>query len=508
MKRLVKIIGIIANMVLIAAIVYGGYLKVTEMTERYFTLRGHGDVSTECYTFTESSRQLNNPYRGFYHMHGFRILDEKTEFRDNVAARFCKDEDTALTMIQVNLQAFREGAISRQGLENLEALFAALSKVDKHLIVRFLYDWEGKNEEYEPDTLEVILEHIGQSEQVLRKYSDEIYILQGLFIGNWGEMHGTKFLGQENFQALANKLFQVTDEKTYLAVRMPAQWRVTTQLGEPEKVVRGDGSLASRLSLFNDGMLGSWSDYGTYGERTKEEYGPFTYWNREQELEFQDTLCKIVPIGGEVVVDNEYNDFENAVKDMATMHVSYINRDYDGAVMKKWENTIVEEDGCFNGMDGLSYIERHLGYRFVLRDVSMDYDFKQDTLQVAANMQNVGFAPLYREADIRMIFYNEEADTYYSVPVNQDIRDLTGGNDRDDLLTLSAELKLTGETEGSWLCFLDIRDKISGQRILLGNEQDATELGYCVGGFTLESAEKWLTEWKAQHKWWEVGLYE
>ncbi len=76
---------------------------------------------------------------------------------------------------------------------------------------------------------------------------------------------------------------------------------------------------------FNDGMLGSVSDYGTYSDNTRQDAGDFSAWTREEELAFQDVLCSSVPSGGEVIVDNPYNDLENAIADLKTMHVSYLN---------------------------------------------------------------------------------------------------------------------------------------------------------------------------------------
>ena len=45
----------------------------------------------------------------------------------------------------------------------------------------------------------------------------------------------------------------------------------------------------------------------------------------------------MVPNGGEVVLDNKYNDIDNAAKDLASMHVSYLNNAHDLAVINKWK---------------------------------------------------------------------------------------------------------------------------------------------------------------------------
>lgn len=488
-----KKFGIVLLAICICFAATVSYVKVTE---RYYELKGHGEVRAENQTFTESAQILRNPARGFYHMYGFRILDEETDFRESVAKRFCYDTNTKLAMIEINLEGYRDRPISEQGLENLEALFTTLEKLDKQLIIRFLYDWDGKNEELEPESLDIILGHIGQVEPMLRKHSAQIFTLQGLFIGNWGEMNGTKYLEDSDFQALADKLASVTEKSTFLAVRMPAQWRRTTGIGEPEKVIRGDGSLPARLGLFNDGMLGSWSDYGTYGDKTKEKHGYFTFWNREEELAFQDVLCSKVPIGGEVIVDNSYNDFDNAVKDLSAMHVTYIGRDYDTKVLDKWAAATVEEAGCFDGMDGLSYIERHLGYRLVFDESFFAYDEKADSITAGVTVRNVGFAPVYRETRAHMILVDDETEVCTAYAVEQDIRELSGGKQSGKTLNLKTKIHLFGQKPGTYSVYFVVKDKLTGEKILFANEEEPGEYGYYLGKIVLDEAvmpwEKYL----------------
>lgn len=112
---------------------------------------------TESCSFTESSRELSNLNRGFYYIYGFMITDEDTDYEALVKDRYKTDQDTNLTMVQVNLQAYRETEITGAGLANIEALFTALEGINKQLIVRFLYDWDGENEQYEPESLDIII---------------------------------------------------------------------------------------------------------------------------------------------------------------------------------------------------------------------------------------------------------------------------------------------------------------------------------------------------------------
>lgn len=465
----------------------------------YFGMRGHGAVRTESYEFTESDRQLKNPNRGFYHMHGFVITDAPADYSDEFAWRFSHDQDTSLAMIEINLQSYRSGSISEAGLSNIESLLDTMESLDKHYIVRPLYDWDGENESVEPESLDIILEHMEQIGPLLSEHKDIIFTLQGLFIGNWGEMNGTGYLEIDQLRSLADTLAASTADDMFLAVRMPMQWRMITDIAEPGDVTAYDGSLAARLGLFNDGMLGSYSDYGTYGNHSKEKDGYLTYWNREEELGFQDILCGMVPIGGEVMVDNPYNDLENAVSDMKRMHVTYINRDFDMNVLDKWTETTVSESGCFDGMDGLSYIERHLGYRLLIDDISMNYDFAEDILTIKVNMQNVGFAPVYKEADARIILRDEAEGRSLAYEFSQDVRELKGGNHSDETKGFSIDIPLRGEQEGHFDVYFEITDKTTGERLLFANEQDQTEYGYSIGSVDLESIEEYKERWMAEH---------
>lgn len=461
------------------------------LLRKQLEVRGHGNGTTVNEIFTESDRELDNPNRGFYHMHGFHLSDTVNTYEKNVAGRFAEDQGPGLTLIEVNLQGFREGEISGAGLESLDNLLKALSNVDKQLILRFLYDWNGENLKYEPDSLDVILGHMEQVSALLKKYDDRIFLIQGLFVGNYGEMNNSRYLDTGSTQTLAGKLLEAAGGNAYLAVRTPAHWRGITGLSDPMQAVEG-GGLAARMGLYNDGMLGSATDCGTYGMTAQAGQEAAAQWGRAEELAFQDALCRYVPIGGEVIIDNEYNDLENALEDMRTMHVTYLNRDYDLKVLDKWAGTAVREEGCFDGMDGLSYVERHLGYRLVLREAALDYSWETDGLTAGITLQNVGFAPVYRETETKIILYDRARGREYAchLETGQDIRELAGGTDSERLMTLNWELPLSGLLPGEMEVYFSVTDVLSGEMLLLGNEQEPDRLGYRVGTLTLGDTEE------------------
>lgn len=456
-------------------------LVVLACAAGFMILHFHWNLMVEPVTFTESTEELQNPNRGFYYIYGFRIKDETFDYASDVKARMSDDLDTSLALIEVNLQEYRTGKISDMGMNNIKALFDALAKQPKHYIVRFLYDWYGENEIYEPESIDIVLTHMQQVGPVLRDYADHIFTLQGLFIGNWGEMNGTKYLDQDSLQRLASTLASVSDPGTFLSVRTPAQWRRITDADDADVLLKQDSVYAGRLGLFNDGMLGNAGDCGTYGSQSKTEVGSYKEWTRDEELDFQDALCRTVPIGGEVILDNEYNDLDNAVAGFNRMHVTYLNEDYDRNVLDKWSNSVVHTQDIFDGMDGLSYMKARLGYRLVLKECRMQQDFWKDTLQVELDIQNVGFAPIYKDCEAKLIFVPKSVHgKRYEEVLKQDLSALPGGNDTEQTATIRTTISLGNISKEDYDVYFKLTDKATGESICFGNKQDLEEDGYQI----------------------------
>ena len=113
---------------------------------------------------------------------------------------------------------------------------------------------------------------------VIREYADDIFAVQGILIGNWGEMHGSRYLTPDSFRTLTDTMIKAVDGACPVAVRKPAQWRELT-LGWTEQEKK-------KLTLFNDGIFGSETDLGTYGTLSPETPGQ-KICSREEELEWQ-----------------------------------------------------------------------------------------------------------------------------------------------------------------------------------------------------------------------------
>lgn len=468
-KQKRKRIIIVSMIIILLMIVYVLILKSLDI-----------QVEVKDFQFTESARKLSNPNRGFYHLYTFWVTEDQTDCDELIKSIKQNDIDTDLVLIKICLQNYREDRISEKGISNIERLFAALESLNKQIIVRFIYDDEGKGEMYEPENIDTILRHMEQLEPIFAMHRKQIFILQGLFTGNWGEMNGTRYNMAEDMRCLAGQLESMTDDSIYLAVRTPAQWRSIIQSSDPSGEIPGN-SLAARLSLFNDGLLGNRSDYGTYKIEDNDDIDSSGRWNRKEELAFQEELCCYVPNGGEVIDDNPYNDFENAVEGLKERHITYLNEDYDLSVLEKWEKDIVKEEGCFYGMDGYTYIERHLGYRLLIAGTNLGYNRKRQCVSVEVSLRNVGFAPLYKDPKISVILYNEAEDEVLSKKMSCAVRELIGGKESDKLRTASAQIPVNELSKSEYKVYFLMEDPDTQRHILLANEQEEEEYGYHIG---------------------------
>lgn len=440
----------------------------------------HYNLSAQTVTFTESSRILKNPNRGFYHIWGFYITDESMDW-ENVILSKGVDDGFSLELVEINLQEYRDGLISDKGIRNLKELFEGLAKQDKHYVVRFLYDWDGRNMEVEPSNIDIIVGHIKQLKPILQKHADSIFVLQSLLVGDCGEIHDTKFADTKSLRILASELAAVSTSDTYLAVRTPVQWRKITQT-YGNKELKENSPYKNRLGLYNDGMLGNVYDCGTYGDQKRKQAGKYKAWTRAEEIDFQDNLCRAVPNGGEVVLVNEYNDIDRAICDMEKMHITYINQDHDLQVMEKWRNSTVDTDDIFDGMDGISYMQARLGYRLVLRKCQMQHAFWKDKLYIRLDISNSGFAPIYKACDASLTFVPKTEDgKSYSIQVSHHLQELAGGSETDQISTIRASVPLSKLSRADYDVYFKLIDRASGKMIYFANEQDAEADGYNIG---------------------------
>lgn len=346
-----------------------------------------------CFCPKESDGRIRGPERGFYSILRYMVTESPMPPTGSV-----EDERDGLILAEINLCRYAEAPLPERALRGVGNLLHALRSPDRGIIVRFLYDWDGRSLSTEPKSLDRILGHMEQLGPLLRDNAEAIFLSQGLFIGSWGEMHGSRFLRQRDLRRLYSTFMETTGGLVRPSVRTPALWRSVTGAARPP-----DGSCAeppplSLPGLFNDGMLGSESDLGTYAEEPSA---------RERELAFQNQLCRLVPNGGEAVGTGPRSDPEAALDSLSRMHVSYLNRGYDGRTLDKWRSAVIREPGLWQGRSFFDYVEAHLGYRFVIREASLRRSPFSGTLTARVTLENTGFAPIYHNTEAWLVFAGE-----------------------------------------------------------------------------------------------------
>lgn len=369
----------------------------------------------------ETAEILVNPDCGIYHLYGFTIGDENEAKLQTMKT----DSSATLCLIELNLRAYRDRDLPQSALTQIDDILSSLDGTGKREVVRFLYDWDGDASLTEPDSIDIILRHMEQVGPILLENRESIYTMQGLFTGNWGEMNGSRFSDEESLRTLASKLEEVTEGKIRLSVRTPQQWRIVNNISKDDLTKSTLQKIAgkSKFGLFNDGLTGSATDYGTYAadssglyeSKSDEEeqiidfsdFEPDEIWPRDAELAFQDILGTYQPNGGEAIHVSEWNDAAQAIRSFRRMHISYLNADYDSAVWEKWASQTVTEEGVFSGVNGEDYIRAHLGYRYVLTDADLQYNLLGNTISFSISVQNKGFAPSYADITAHVLLLDK-----------------------------------------------------------------------------------------------------
>ncbi len=325
-----------------------------------------------------------NPGRGWYQMVSFDIsspvnldaLKESTGKQDR------------LVMVLINIGSCRNRDLTEEMLTYFRRILAFFPEQGQEMIVRIAYDTEGKGLEREPDSLEQVLRHMRQIGPVLRQFSGQIHTLQGLFVGSWGEMHGSRYLSDEGLRLLAETMWDAVGGSCYLAVRTPRQRRILERSKiDPRKV-----------GLFVDGLFGSETHLGTFGVEADPAVRERA-WLPEKELAYLNTDCARMPNGGETVL-GEWVPTEQVIQTLESMHLTYLNRGYDARLLNLWKQAAFRD-----GQNLYDYVGSHLGYRFVLKNVRLKTG--KGKLTIVLSGENNGFGNLLRESQVWLnVFQN------------------------------------------------------------------------------------------------------
>lgn len=255
--------------------------------------------------------------------------------------------------------------------------------------------------EHEPTLLSRVLRHIEQLEPIIQRFRDRIVFFEGMLVGNWGEMHGSRFLTQKSMPLLSDALAR-SAAGIVRAVRRPAQWRMLNSAPPREDCM---------MALYNDAIFGSDTDLGTYAPESCDSEEWKQPWQIERELDFEDRLGAFVPQCGEAVCGEAYEEkhtLESTVQRLQKMHMTSLNSTYDERILNVWRNWTWRGKGVWHGINGYDYIGRHLGYRFCVMAAAAS--FVESLCDVTLTIRNDGFSGFYQEAEALLVLTDESGD--------------------------------------------------------------------------------------------------
>lgn len=446
--------------------------------------QGTKDLKTISYQ--KSDEDFPNPERGFYfgshtkasHFVPLDVGALKKKYGGPMkfgSARYAIDP--TLLLRGYTLDTFRNRPLSQAFLDAVDHDLTVVAETGFKVILRFSYTSTAKTGDC-PDQYKIcppygdapkaiVLKHISQLAPLFKKHVAIIAVLQEGFIGIWGENYYTDYFGDAGNNGPGH-LFDSSwrdrnDVLRALLKALPADRMVQVRTPQiKQKYVYGphadvhskplgpeDGwsaSDAARIGYHNDCFLASFDDYGTYYDNGS-SVQPKRSANDVLRKYFADD-SRYLPVGGETC-DDSYspeNDCEpagHAQGEMASMHYSFLNTDYNNNVNNDWDSL-----GCIGN------IRKRLGYRLFLREAQLPARITPGKdFSVLFKIENLGYAAPYNPRPAKLVLRNRETGHEITLVCARDIRNAS----RDFQIT--AKLRLpAGTTPGKYDLFLALPD--------------------------------------------------
>jgi Domain of unknown function (DUF4832)/Domain of unknown function (DUF4874) len=445
---------------------------------------------TTTVNYTASAADFANPERGFYRYSATNAgnyaplnVNELKGYRNehSISNGNYKITSTLVFRYYV-LEGFNNQPLSAALLGDIQGDFDAARQAGIKLIPRFVYTTTAKAgtcpegficPPYGDAPKSVILNHIEQLKPLLVQNADMIACLQMGFIGTWGENYYTDYFGDPSSNQSVQKLLDNNWQDRFDILQavlnaLPKDRMVQVRYPQfKQRFVYGvNAGLSSaaltaaeaftetdkaRIAFHNDCFLSGPNDIGTY-----EDYGNSST-NRSSDDNVVTALrnykkqdSKYVAIGGETCMDSysPQNDCENAGKaqtEMAAMHYSFLNANYNNEVNNDWQT-----GGCMEN------IKKNLGYRFVLKNATFPTKAKKGaTIKVNINLDNVGYASPFNPRPVQLVLRNSSNGTVKIIAFDTDIRQWFSGS-----IALEQEFTLPADiTAGEYDLLLNLPDK-------------------------------------------------
>ena len=165
------------------------------------------------------------------------------------------------------------------------------------------------------------------------------------------------------------------------------------------------------------------------------------------EIAYQATDSRFVAVGGESCIPNNQNQCTKSLARMAAHHYTYMNTDYRGEVVQRWQ-----DQGCYPEMG------RRLGYRFRLTESRIQSSVNAGkALSVSIDVNNNGFAAPFNKRSLELILTNTVTSQEFKIDLENNSSDvrfwLSGNHTINESVTIPTNIPV-----GSYTLALNLPD--------------------------------------------------
>jgi hypothetical protein len=381
-------------------------------------------------TYTSDNANFSNPERGWYKYTKANSIGSYSFLSQSSLTTMRTTENITLILRIYDLGAFKTTTISQTFLNNIQTDFNTLRASGVKCVLRFRYT--------ETDNIDatkyVLINHINQLKVITIANQDVIHVVEAGFIGQYGEWYYTSNYGDKGMLSTQNiadrkeiglKIMELVPERLVM-FRTPYFQTLVGGNTAISNITAYNGTVNSRIALHNDAFLSSNSDMGTFKNTTTE----YTYLDAQSKY----TFC-----GGEsCALFSVKQDCSVVFGWLTRFHYNYLNFGYYPATLDLWKT-----GGCYDE------IQKRLGYRFELVDSNITNNI------LTINLKNVGFANVYNQKDVYLVFKNNADGIIYNYKLNTDIRKWNVGSN----IVISSDLLSYNIPFGFYELYLNIPDK-------------------------------------------------
>lgn len=350
-------------------------------TNPVFTSPSQSPMASQ--TFTENTADPMNPERGFF---------DAVDLLSTSGFSHVRTKGMTVAMAHPLLKSYINKPIPQSFLDQLAGGLQRVRAARIKIILRFRYDegetWPSYDPATQESTIDWMISHMNQLGPIVRDYADVIAVMQAGFIGPWGEWHSSDKTAADRRRLLEAQLAWLPKSRM-TQVRAP-KYMLGIYGSQPVTEEEAFAPLAqktdkARIGFYDDGLLASATDLGTFSGDTAALKA------------YTETWTRYTSSSGETAVwDPTYANGERAIQELGRFHWTLLNSLYNTTVINNWKTS-----GHY------PEIRRRLGYRFSLASASWTSSVAPGgELDLVVKIRNTGFARLVNPRPVHAVLTN------------------------------------------------------------------------------------------------------